>query len=86
VRQGGAALAVGAASFCGGWASVHGMRTRPARRGEGLAGRVLAALAAAAAGQGLSRVFLQVEEPNAPARALYRRAGMQAAWRYRYWR
>lgn len=86
VRQDGRALAVGAGACAHGWASVHGMRTRPTHRGQGLAGRVLAGLAAAAVEQGFSRVFLQVEEPNAPARALYRRAGFSLAWRYRYWR
>jgi len=86
VREDGEALAVGVAAFAHGWASIHGMRTRPSCRGEGLAARVLAGLAAAAAERGLSRVFLQVEEPNAAARSLYRRAGLRPAWRYRYWR
>lgn len=86
VREEGEALAVGVAAFAHGWVSVHGMRTSKARRGEGLAGRVLAGLAQAGAERGLGRVFLQVEEPNAPARALYRRAGMRPVWRYRYWR
>jgi N-acetylglutamate synthase len=85
VREGGAALAVGVASFGDGWASVHGMRTAAERRGQGLAGRVLGGLARAAEDRGLTRVFLQVEEPNAPARALYRRAGFRPAWRYFYW-
>ncbi|MFC3077020.1 GNAT family N-acetyltransferase [Phenylobacterium terrae] len=81
----GAALAVGVASFGDGWASVHGMRTAAAHRGQGLAGRVLAGLAQSAEDRGLTRVFLQVEEPNAPARSLYRRAGFRPAWRYFYW-
>lgn len=85
VRDGEQAVAVGAASFSHGWASIHGMRTVRSRRGEGLAGDVLAALATAAQARGLSRVFLQVEEGNAPARALYRRAGFAPAWRYFYW-
>lgn len=85
VREEGAALAVGVASFGDGWASVHGMRTAAERRGQGLAARVLAGLAQSAEDRGLNRVFLQVEEPNAPARALYRRAGFQPAWRYFYW-
>lgn len=86
VREAGAAAAVGVASFGDGWASVHGMRTAAERRGQGLAGRVLAGLANAAEARGLNRVFLQVEEPNTPARALYRRAGFRPAWRYFYWR
>lgn len=86
VRDGGRTVAVGVAAFSFGWASVHGMRTEKARRGEGLAGRVLAGLAQAALARGVERVFLQVEEANAPARALYRRAGLAPRWRYHYWR
>lgn len=85
VREEGRALAVGVASFSHGWASIHGMRTEMAHRGKGLAGRVLAGLARAAEARGIARVFLQVEEGNAPARALYRRAGFAPAWRYWYW-
>jgi N-acetylglutamate synthase len=85
VREDGRACAVGAGGFGHGWLSIHGMRTDAARRGEGLAGRVLAALAAEAERRGLTRAFLQVQEPNAPARNLYRRAGFRWAWRYDYW-
>lgn len=85
VRDADRALAVGAGSFGHGWASFHGMRTDAARRGEGLAGRVLAGLAATAAARGIDRAFLQVMEDNAPARALYQRAGFVPEWRYFYW-
>ena len=85
VEQDGQVLAVGMMAFGQGWASVHGMRTRLDRRGEGLAGRVLAGLALAAKARGFERVFLQVEEPN-PARRLYRAFGFEPAWRYHYWR
>lgn len=85
VRDGGQTVAVGCGSCGHGWTSFHGMRTDMSRRGEGLAGRVLAGLAADAAKQGVSRAFLQVEEKNAPARSLYRRAGFERAWRYFYW-
>ena len=69
-----------------GWCSIHGMRTLPAQRGRGLAGRILAGLADDAAARQLTRVFLQVEEGNDAALALYRRAGFATAWRYHYWR
>lgn len=85
VRDDGVPIAVGVAAFGHGWVSVHGMRTDKARRGEGLAGRVLAGLGRAAQARGIGRVFLQVEEANAPARSLYRRAGFTPAWRYLYW-
>lgn len=85
VRDRDKTIAVGCGSFGHGWVSFHGMRTDQSRRGEGLAGRVLAGLAAEALARGVDRAFLQVEEKNAPARALYRRAGFQQAWRYFYW-
>jgi ribosomal protein S18 acetylase RimI-like enzyme len=85
VRDGGKTIAVGCGSFGHGWVSFHGMRTDLNRRGEGLAGRVLAGLAHEALARGVDRAFLQVEEKNTPARSLYRRAGFMQAWRYFYW-
>lgn len=79
-------LAAGTAAFSQNWASIHGMRTVPGARGQGLASQILRALAALAHQKGLSRVFLQVEEDNPAALALYRRAGFTTAWRYHYWR
>ena len=86
VREEGRTVAAGAAAFAHGWASVHGMRTARACRGRGLAARVLAALAAAAASSGYPRMFLQVEAHNDAAQSLYRRAGFAPAWTYAYWR
>lgn len=85
VREGGRTIAAGAMAFGHGWASVHGMRTDKAQRGRGLAGRVLAGLAQAALSNGFERVFLQVDAANQPALALYRRAGFETVWQYRYW-
>lgn len=86
VQEDGQPVAAGTASLSQGWASLHGMRTAASHRGRGLAARVLAGLADAATQQALTRVFLQVEEGNSAARALYRRAGFTTAWRYHYWR
>ncbi len=86
VREDGRTVAAGAAAFSHGWVSVHGMRTAPAWRGRGMAGRILAAIAEAALVRGVTRCFLQVEEGNAAAQALYRRAGFVPAWSYEYWR
>jgi ribosomal protein S18 acetylase RimI-like enzyme len=86
VREAGRTVAAGAAAFSHGWVSVHGMRTAPAWRGRGLAGRILAALADAALAKGMARCFLQVEAGNVAAEALYRRAGFATAWSYVYWR
>lgn len=85
VSEGERTVAVGVAAFGHGWASVHGMRTDMARRGQGLAGRVLAGLGVAAQSRGIERVFLQVEEGNTGARSLYRGVGFERAWRYLYW-
>lgn len=85
LRESGKTVAAGAGSYSNGWASVHGMRTDQAHRGQGLAGRVLAALADEAARRGLDRTFLQVEAGNEAAQALYRRAGFTTAWAYEYW-
>ena len=86
LREAGQSVAAGTAAMSQGWASVHGMRTAPQHRGRGLASQILAGLADTATARGLKRVFLQVEEGNSAALALYRRAGFVTAWRYHYWR
>jgi len=86
VEENGQAVAAGTAALSQGWASIHGMRTVLTHRGRGLAARILGALADTATQRGLERVFLQVEEGNAAALALYARAGFATAWRYHYWR
>ncbi|SFU46590.1 Ribosomal protein S18 acetylase RimI [Polaromonas sp. YR568] len=85
VRDQDKTVAAGAGAFSHGWSSVHGMRTDQGFRGRGLAGRVLAGIADVAAQRGITRVFLQVEDVNTPALALYRRAGFETVWSYDYW-
>lgn len=84
-REGKQTVAVGVVTFGYGWAGIHGMRTSIDRRGAGLASRLLALFGSAALARQVGRMFLQVEEHN-PAQNLYRRAGFEEAWRYRYWR
>jgi ribosomal protein S18 acetylase RimI-like enzyme len=86
LREGGQTLACGAACFADGWLSMHGLRTASSQRGRGLAGRLIRAMALDAQRRGIARAFLQVDCANAPALALYRRAGMLTAWTYAYWR
>ena len=86
ISEGGVALASGAASVGHGWMGIHGMRTRPQAQGQGLAARILAGFAELAIQRNIPRVFLQVEEDNAKAIGLYKKAGFATAWRYRYWR
>ena len=86
LREGGQTLACGAACFAQGWLSMHGLRTAASERGRGLAGRMIRAMALEARRRGIGRAFLQVDASNAPALALYRRAGMNTAWAYAYWK
>jgi GNAT superfamily N-acetyltransferase len=86
VEENGQPVAAGTAALSQDWASIHGMRTVPAHRGQGLAALILGGLADTATQRGLERVFLQVEVGNAAALALYSRAGFATAWRYHYWR
>jgi ribosomal protein S18 acetylase RimI-like enzyme len=65
---------------------VHGMRTLPAFRGRGCARSILAAFASEARRRDVARAFLQVEQGNEKAQALYRRAGLADAWSYEYWK
>jgi GNAT superfamily N-acetyltransferase len=77
-------VACGMARVSGTWAGVFNMRTAPAWRGRGLGGRLVQALLQWAAGQGATQAFLQVEQGNAPALALYRRHGFSVRYDYHY--
>jgi GNAT superfamily N-acetyltransferase len=85
VREGDRTVAVGAACFHGGWCGVHAMRTLPAYRRRGLARAIVATLASAARERGFTQAFLQVEQSNTAAQALYTRLGFTTAWGYAYW-
>lgn len=56
-------------------AEVLTLATDPAHRRQGLAAALLARFEARAREAGAARAFLEVAEDNAPARALYARAG-----------
>lgn len=76
-----------AAGLCvrdGDLAGIFAMRTQEPFRGRGLARRVLSRLAAWAQGEGAGRLYLQVEDDNLPAGALYRRFGFQRIYGYHY--
>ena len=80
------AVAAGTASFSQGWMSLHGLRTLGRVRGKGCAFALIQAFGNQARLTNLEKCFLQVEESNANAIALYSRLGFQTAWRYHYWR
>lgn len=76
-----------AAGLCvrdGDLAGIFAMRTVPRFRRRGLARRTLLRLAGWAAAEGAQRLYLQVEDDNAPAHALYRRLGFARAYGYHY--
>ncbi|MDE2182605.1 MAG: GNAT family N-acetyltransferase [Alphaproteobacteria bacterium] len=83
------AYADGRAVSCGvgiaakGYVGINMMRTAAAARRRGHARRVLGAIAAWADD---ATLFLQVEEANAPARALYEYAGFTPVYSYRHYR
>lgn len=84
VRENGATLAIGRVAVAGGWGGLTAIEVDPAHRRRGLARAVTAALASQAAAHGAHHLYLQVEDGNAPARALYHRLGFTDHHGYRY--
>ncbi len=78
--------AVGRCVVDGRWAGFAAVEVDPARRREGLATAVMAALARRALAEGASAAYLQVESDNGPALALYERLGFAAHHRYHHYR
>ncbi len=85
IRRDGQPAAVGACAVDGEWAGVMGMRTAPAFRRQGLARRLFRTLVAFAASAGAERGYLQVDQDNASAIALYEAEGFESGYLYRYW-
>jgi N-acetylglutamate synthase len=84
VRDEGQVLAIGRVAIAGGWAGITAVEVDPAHRRRGLAAAVTTALVAAAVSRGAVGLYLQVENGNQAARALYRRAGFTDHHRYHY--
>jgi len=84
IRDGDAVLAIARLSIADGLAGITGVEVDQNRRRQGLGVAITAAACLAAEERGLSRVFLQVEEDNAPARALYKRLGFRDSHCYHY--
>ena len=83
-RRHGETVAIGRLSLADGWGGLTAIEVDPAWRRAGLGTAVTAALAAEASRRGATRIFLQVEERNGAARALYRRCGFTDRHRYHY--
>jgi GNAT superfamily N-acetyltransferase len=84
IRRDGGTVAIGRAAVAAGWGGLSAVAVHPRYRRAGLATAITAALAGAAAGQGAARLYLQVEEGNEAARALYARRGFTCHHRYHY--
>jgi GNAT superfamily N-acetyltransferase len=84
VRSGSATAAVARGVLTDGWLGVAAVTTAPEHRRQGLATALLDALRGWATDRGAHSVYLQVTEDNAPARELYRRAGLIEQHRYWY--
>ncbi|WP_434056979.1 GNAT family N-acetyltransferase [Streptomyces sediminimaris] len=82
----GAPAAIGRCVVDGRWASFAAVEVDPALRRRGLATTVLAALARRALEEGASAAWLQVEDDNAGARALYAGLGFAAHHAYHHHR
>lgn len=84
IRAAGQTVAVGRVAVAGEWAGLTAVEVHPDHRRRGLATAITAALAEAAAARGVTGIYLQVEDGNLPARALYRRAGFTGHHGYHY--
>jgi N-acetylglutamate synthase len=84
VREAGRTIAVGRVAVANGWAGITAVEVDPGHRRRGLGRAVTGALAAAAARRGAIGLYLQVEDDNAAARALYRQAGFADHHGYHY--
>jgi ribosomal protein S18 acetylase RimI-like enzyme len=84
VREAGRTIAIGRVAMADGWAGLTAIEVHPGHRRRGLGGTVTGALAAAAAARGAAGLYLQVENDNTPARALYRGLGFADHHGYHY--
>jgi ribosomal protein S18 acetylase RimI-like enzyme len=84
IRRDGGTVAIGRVAVAAGWGGLTAVEVHPGYRRTGLATAITAALAGAAAGQGAASLYLQVEEDNEAARALYARSGFISHHRYHY--
>lgn len=80
----GQTVAVGRVAAARGWAGLTAIAVHPEHRRRGLGRHVSAALVAASADRGREGCYLQVENDNAAARALYRGIGFSDHHGYHY--
>ena len=83
-RRANRAIAAGLGVVDGPWLGIFNMATLPDERRQYAATAVLGALVGWASAHGAGSAYLQVEESNHPARALYRALGFVHAYSYHY--
>ncbi|MGW0735086.1 GNAT family N-acetyltransferase [Streptomyces sp. NPDC002851] len=81
----GVPAAIGRCVVDGRWAGFTAVEVDPEQRRQGIASAVMAALARQALDEGASAAWLQVEEQNEGARALYAGMGFAAHHSYHYY-
>ncbi|WP_369273230.1 GNAT family N-acetyltransferase [Streptomyces sp. R11] len=84
--EGGAPAAIGRCVVDGRWAGFAAVEVDPALRRQGLATRVMAALARQALAEGASAAWLQVEAENVGAQEMYAGMGFAAHHAYHHYR
>jgi len=82
----GRVVAAGQVVVEGSVAGLYDVFTAEAARGRGHGARICGHLLALGRREGATVGYLQVDAANPPALALYRRAGFETRWQYRYWR
>lgn len=82
----GAPAAIGLGVLTGDKLGIFLMRTAPEARRHGLARKIVRALIGWGAGQGARIAYLQVEQHNRSAIALYESEGFATLYTYAYWR
>ncbi|MFI0355324.1 GNAT family N-acetyltransferase [Actinomadura sp. 9N407] len=80
----GGTAAIGRLAGSGQWAGITAVEVDPRFRRRGLGTAITAVLAAQAVERGVRALYLQVEDDNDAARALYRRAGFSEHHGYHY--
>ena len=80
--SGGTVVGVGRLGLASAWGGIAAMWVDPRARREGLGGRMLTALAVAAAERGASSLHLQTDSDNTAALGLYERRGFERHHEY----
>jgi ribosomal protein S18 acetylase RimI-like enzyme len=83
-KRSGNPISIGLGVVEGQWLGIFNMATLPEDRRQHAATAILGALVGWGCARGATRAYLQVEEENLPARALYRSSGFAPAYLYHY--